>query len=44
MKAVLCRELGGPDSLRFDEVAARPLQPNQARIRVHAAASISPTR
>ena len=36
MKAVLCREWGGPDSLRFDEVAGRTLQPNEARIRVRA--------
>ncbi len=36
MKAVLCREWGGPDSLRFEEVAARPLQPDEARIRVRA--------
>jgi len=36
MKAVLCREWGGPDSLRFEEVAARPLKPNEVRIRVRA--------
>jgi NADPH:quinone reductase len=36
MKAVLCREWGGPESLRVEEVAARPLAPNEARIRVHA--------
>ena len=36
MKAVLCREWGGPDSLRFEEVAARPLKPHEVRIRVRA--------
>jgi NADPH2:quinone reductase len=36
MKAVLCREWGGPDSLRFEEVVSRPLKPNEARIRVRA--------
>jgi NADPH2:quinone reductase len=36
MKAVLCREWGGPDSLRFEEVAPRPLKPDEARIRVRA--------
>ena len=36
MKAVLCREWGGPDSLRFEEGAARMLKPNEARIRVRA--------
>jgi NADPH:quinone reductase len=36
MKAVLCREWGGPDSLRFEEVPARPLKPNEVRIRVRA--------
>ena len=36
MKAVLCREWGGPDSLRFEEVAARTLKPNEVRIRVRA--------
>src|SRR5437764_7151712 len=36
MKAVLCREWGGPESLRVEEVARRPLGPNEARIRVHA--------
>jgi len=37
MKAVLCREWGTPDVLRFEDVAARELQPDQVRIRVHAA-------
>src|SRR5437763_12983294 len=36
MKAVLCREWGGRESLRIEEVARRPLGPNEARIRVHA--------
>ena len=37
MKAILCREWGGPDRLRFDEVARPPLRPDEARIRVRAA-------
>jgi NADPH:quinone reductase len=36
MKAVLCREWGGPDSLRFEDAASPPLKPNEARIRVRA--------
>src|SRR5437764_5569445 len=36
MKAVLCREWGGPESLRVEEVVSRPLASNEARIRVHA--------
>ncbi len=36
MKAILCREWGGPDALRIEEVASRPLAANEARIRVHA--------
>jgi NADPH2:quinone reductase len=36
MKAVLCREWGGPESLRVEEVARGPLGPHEARIRVHA--------
>jgi NADPH:quinone reductase len=36
MKAVLCREWGGPGSLRFEDVAARKLRPNEVRIRVRA--------
>ena len=36
MKAVLCREWGGPGSLRFEEIARAPLRPHEARIRVHA--------
>ena len=37
MKAVLCREWGGPEILRLEDVAPRPLEPDQARIRVRAA-------
>src|SRR3954468_2622912 len=36
MKAVLCREWGDPRSLRFEDVASRLLEPNEARIRVRA--------
>jgi NADPH:quinone reductase len=36
MKAVLCREWGGPENLQVEETANRPLQPNEIRIRVHA--------
>jgi NADPH2:quinone reductase len=36
MKAVLCRDWGGPESLRVEEVARRPLMPNEVRLRVHA--------
>ena len=36
MKAILCREWGGPETLRFDEVDPAPLRPDEARIRVHA--------
>jgi NADPH2:quinone reductase len=36
MKAVLCREWGGPGSLRFEDVAIRSLKPDEARIRVRA--------
>ena len=37
MKAILCREWGGPETLRLDEAARPPLRPNEARIRVRAA-------
>jgi NADPH2:quinone reductase len=37
MKAILCREWGGPDTLRLEEVAGAPLRPNEARICVRAA-------
>ncbi|MGC2412484.1 MAG: NADPH:quinone oxidoreductase family protein [Stellaceae bacterium] len=36
MKAILCREWGGPETLRLDEAARPPLRPNEARIRVRA--------
>ena len=36
MKAVLCRAWGGPEMLRFEEVAPAPLGAHEARIRVHA--------
>ncbi len=36
MKAVLCREWGGPESLRFEDAARRPLKPSDVRIRVRA--------
>jgi NADPH:quinone reductase len=36
MKAVLCREWGGPESLRVEEAASPALAPNEARIRVRA--------
>jgi NADPH:quinone reductase len=36
MRAVLCREWGAPDTLRFEEVARLPVEPGEARIRVHA--------
>lgn len=37
MKAVLCREWGGPEVLRLAEVARAKLRPHEARIRIHAA-------
>src|SRR5438093_2633355 len=36
VKAMLCRGWGSPDDLRLEEVARPPLQPHEARIRVHA--------
>ncbi|HEY8873400.1 MAG TPA: alcohol dehydrogenase catalytic domain-containing protein, partial [Stellaceae bacterium] len=36
MRAILCREWGGPDGLRLDEVGRTKLRPNEARIRVRA--------
>ena len=36
MKAILCRGWGGPEDLRFEEVAPPPLAPQQVRIRVRA--------
>jgi len=43
MKAILCHEWGGPEGLRFEEVAPATWS-DQARIRVRPAASILPTR
>jgi len=37
VKAMLCREWGEPGILRLGELDRRPLQPHEARIRVHAA-------
>jgi NADPH2:quinone reductase len=36
-KAVVCRELGPPERLRLETFAARPLQPGEVRVTVHAA-------
>src|SRR5882757_6315217 len=36
-KAVVCRELGPPESLRLETFAAAPLVPGQVRVAVHAA-------
>src|SRR5207247_10722267 len=36
-KAVVCRELGPPESLRLEEFASAPLAPGQVRVAIHAA-------
>jgi NADPH2:quinone reductase len=36
-KAVVCRELGPPESLRLEHFASAPLQPGQVRVAIHAA-------
>src|SRR5260221_9845536 len=36
-KAVVCRELGPPESLRLETFASVPLTPGQVRVAVHAA-------
>jgi NADPH:quinone reductase len=36
-KAVICRELGPPETLRLETVASAPLEPGQLRVAVHAA-------
>src|SRR5580704_16184754 len=36
MKAILCRQWGGPETLRFAEAVRPSLQPHEARIRVRA--------
>ena len=35
-KAVVCRELGPPESLRLETFASAPLAPGQVRVAVHA--------
>jgi NADPH2:quinone reductase len=37
MRAVMCRQFGGPETLRVEEVPSAPLEADQVRIRVHAA-------
>ncbi len=37
MKAIVCRQWGGPDRLRLEDVASPVLGPQQVRLRVHAA-------
>lgn len=36
-KAIVCRELGSPDSLRLEQFASVPLKPGQVRVAVRAA-------
>lgn len=36
-KAIVCRELGPPETLRLEELAAQPLKPGKVRIRIRAA-------
>lgn len=36
-KAIVCRELGPPESLRLEDVASAPLAPGQVRVAIHAA-------
>src|SRR5713226_5877621 len=36
-RAVVCRELGPPESLRLESFASAPLQPGEVRVAVHAA-------
>src|SRR5258708_31548319 len=36
-KAVVCRELGPPESLRLEEFPGLPLAPGQVRVAIHAA-------
>lgn len=38
MKAFVCRELGPPEVLRFEEVPRAPLEPGEVRLRMRAAA------
>src|SRR5258706_476164 len=37
MRAVMCRQFGGPETLRVEETASAPLESDQVRIRVYAA-------
>lgn len=37
MKAIVCKEFGPPEQLAYEDVAARELQPDEVRVRVHAA-------
>src|SRR5258707_3241005 len=36
-KAVVCRELGPPESLRLETFVSAPLTPGQVRVAIHAA-------
>ena len=36
-KAVVCRELGPPESLRLETFASVPLKPGEVRVAIHAA-------
>ena len=37
MRAMICRQWGGPEDLRLEEVASQPLKAGQVRIKIHAA-------
>ena len=37
MRAMICRQWGGPEDLRLEEVESAPLKPGQVRIRIRAA-------
>jgi len=36
-KAIVCRELGSPETLRLEEFPSQPLKPGQVRVRIRAA-------
>jgi NADPH:quinone reductase len=36
-KAIVCRELGSPETLRFEDFPSQPLKPGQVRVRIRAA-------
>lgn len=36
-KAIVCRELGSPETLRLEEFPSQPLEPGQVRVRIRAA-------